>query len=79
MLEFKLFSINYRIKSRRKCVGPNSGFLSQLVLYENMNWVIDKENFQYKLFILDKAKTFVRKSKYLGVVDDHNLFFFKFV
>ncbi|XP_042242891.1 dual specificity protein phosphatase MPK-4-like isoform X2 [Homarus americanus] len=44
-----------RVKSRRRCVGPNSGFLGQLLLYQMMGWNLVENNLQYRLYRLKAA------------------------
>nr|XP_045597645.1 dual specificity protein phosphatase MPK-4-like isoform X2 [Procambarus clarkii] len=46
-----------RIKSRRRCVGPNSGFLAQLLLYQIMGTSLVENNLQYRLYRLQHAST----------------------
>ncbi|XP_071517618.1 dual specificity protein phosphatase MPK-4-like isoform X2 [Panulirus ornatus] len=46
-----------RIKSKRRCVGPNSGFLAQLLLYQMMGWNLVENNVQYLLYKLQTAAT----------------------
>ncbi|KAK8382258.1 hypothetical protein O3P69_015291 [Scylla paramamosain] len=44
-----------RVKLKRHCVGPNSGFLAQLATYEVMGWTLDSSNVQYGLYKLQAA------------------------
>lgn len=53
--------IYFRAKEKRRFVGPNSGFQSQLKLYHTMGWRIDPTNPQYKLFRLHCAAYHVSK------------------
>ncbi|XP_023720741.1 dual specificity protein phosphatase MPK-4 isoform X1 [Cryptotermes secundus] len=54
-----------RVKSRRRFVGPNPGFTSQLHLYETMKWQVDKANVQFRMYRLHVAATQVKKVKIL--------------
>ncbi|XP_058454365.1 dual specificity protein phosphatase MPK-4 isoform X2 [Malaya genurostris] len=57
----------YRVKSKRRFVMPNPGFISQLRLFGMMNYTIDPQNEKYKLFRLKLAADNVRKAKRLPV------------
>ena len=39
-----------KVKSKREIVQPHDQFLAQLKLYENMDFTLDPENLQYKMF-----------------------------
>ncbi|GFG38883.1 hypothetical protein Cfor_02190 [Coptotermes formosanus] len=54
-----------RLKSKRRFVGPNPGFISQLRLYETMNWQVDKTNIQFRMYRLQIAADQVKKAKIL--------------
>ncbi|XP_034234466.1 dual specificity protein phosphatase MPK-4-like [Thrips palmi] len=54
-----------KAKEKRRFVGPNSGFQSQLKLYHTMGWKIDPTNPQYKLFRLHCAAYHVSKARIL--------------
>ncbi|PSN30522.1 hypothetical protein C0J52_24114 [Blattella germanica] len=54
-----------RVKSKRRFVGPNPGFISQLQLYEVMNWQVDKSNIQFRMYRLQIAADQVKKAKIL--------------
>ncbi|XP_069696399.1 dual specificity protein phosphatase MPK-4 [Periplaneta americana] len=54
-----------RVKSKRRFVGPNPGFLSQLRLYEVMSWQVDKSNVQFRMYRLQIAADQVKKAKIL--------------
>nr|CAD7408148.1 unnamed protein product [Timema cristinae] len=54
-----------RVKSRRRFVGPNPGFQSQLRLYHVMGWKIDRSNDQFRLFRLHVAADMIKKAKIL--------------
>lgn len=58
----------HRVKYKRHCVGPNSGFLAQLATYETMGWHIDNNNGQYRLYKLQVAARSVMKG-----MDCHNV------
>lgn len=56
-----------RVKSKRRFVMPNPGFINQLKLFSIMSYRIDSQNEKYKLFRLKLAADNVRKGK-LGLV-----------
>lgn len=56
-----------RVKSKRRFVMPNPGFINQLKLFGVMNYRIDPLNEKYKLFRLKQAADNVRKAKRLPV------------
>lgn len=56
-----------RVKSKRRFVMPNPGFVNQLKLFSIMNYRIDPLNERYKLFRLKLAADNVRKAKRLPV------------
>ncbi|EAT34447.1 AAEL013312-PA, partial [Aedes aegypti] len=56
-----------RVKSKRRFVMPNPGFINQLKLFSIMNYRIDPQNEKYKLFRLKLAADNVRKAKRLPV------------
>ncbi|XP_068201873.1 dual specificity protein phosphatase MPK-4-like isoform X2 [Palaemon carinicauda] len=51
-----------RVKSKRRCVGPNSGFLKQLLVYQNMQWNVIEDNIQYRLYRLAGAAFSLRSA-----------------
>lgn len=53
------------VKNKRRFVNPNSGFLAQLKLYEDMGFTIDTRNIKFKLYRLQIAADKVRKAKIL--------------
>lgn len=53
------------VKAKRRFVGPNPGFLAQLKLYEDMNFVVDCSNVQFKIYRLQIAADKVRKARIL--------------
>ncbi|XP_053695320.1 dual specificity protein phosphatase MPK-4 [Sabethes cyaneus] len=57
----------HRVKSKRRFVMPNPGFINQLKLFYLMNYRIDPLNEKYKLFRLKLAADNVRKAKRLPV------------
>lgn len=52
-----------RIKARRGCVGPNSGFLQQLYLFQNMEWKLAEDNFQFRAFLLKSYAFAISKGR----------------
>ncbi|CAG9854747.1 unnamed protein product [Phyllotreta striolata] len=66
----KKHQLNYyeafeKVKSKRKIVFPNLGFVYQLKLYKEMAYNIDTNNMQYKIYKLVLASDRVRKAKIL--------------
>lgn len=66
----KKYKITYspafeRVKSKRRFVGPNPGFIQQLRLFAKMRWQIDPNHEQYKKYRLHLAADSVRKAKIL--------------
>ena len=53
------------VKSKRRFVGPNPGFIAQLKLYEDMGCSIDSTNIQFKMYRLQIAADMVRKARIL--------------
>ncbi|XP_046738310.1 dual specificity protein phosphatase MPK-4-like [Diprion similis] len=53
------------VKSKRRFVGPNPGFVAQLKLYQDMGFSIDNTNVQFKMYRLQLAADKVRKAKIL--------------
>lgn len=51
-----------KVKSKRRCVGPNSGFLKQLLVYQNMGWTVTDTNIQYRLYRLAGAAFSLRSA-----------------
>jgi hypothetical protein len=49
------------VKSKRRFVGPNPGFVLQLRLYETMKWQVDKANVQFRMYRLQVAANQVKK------------------
>lgn len=48
------------VKSKRRFVSPNAGFVAQLKLYEDMGCTIDTRNVQFKMYRLQIASDKVR-------------------
>lgn len=62
----KKYKISYakafeRVKSKRRFIGPNAGFIKQLGLFYKMGWKIDPQNEHYKHYRLRLAASKVRK------------------
>lgn len=53
------------VKSKRRFVGPNPGFMAQLSLYEDMGYGVDSTNVQFKMYRLQIAADKVRKARIL--------------
>lgn len=53
------------IKSKRRFVAPNPGFMAQLQLYEDMGYGVDSTNVQFKMYRLQIAADKVRKARIL--------------
>ncbi|XP_050308982.1 dual specificity protein phosphatase MPK-4 [Anthonomus grandis grandis] len=53
------------VKAKRSIVFPNQGFVSQLKLYQEMDYTINKSSMRYKIFRLNMAAERVRKVKIL--------------
>ncbi|KAK7077004.1 dual specificity phosphatase 12 [Halocaridina rubra] len=51
-----------RVKERRRCIGPNPGFLKQLLLYHSMGWQVMETNIQYRLYRMEGAGFSLRSS-----------------
>lgn len=56
-------SLCFRVKSKRRFVQPNNGFIVQLRLFHKMGWKIDSNHEKFKLYRLRKAADYVRKGK----------------
>ncbi|KAL3280816.1 hypothetical protein HHI36_004047 [Cryptolaemus montrouzieri] len=66
----KQYNLSYvdafqKVKLKRNIIYPNHGFVSQLHLYEEMNYTIDKNNMKYKVFRLNLAANRFQKIKIL--------------
>lgn len=66
----KKYQIDYqeafkRVKSKRSIVCPNRGFVSQLIMYKEMNFTLDNNYMRYKKFRLSTAAYKVRMSRVL--------------
>lgn len=53
------------VKSKRRFIGPNPGFMAQLQLFETMSYKINKSNVQYRMFRLYITSDHVKKVKIL--------------
>ncbi|KAF5307783.1 hypothetical protein FQR65_LT06654 [Abscondita terminalis] len=53
------------VKNKRSIVFPNQGFVSQLKLYKEMGYKIDKNHMKYKLYRLGMAADKVKQAKIL--------------
>lgn len=58
-----LMTLYCRVKSKRRFVQPNNGFVVQLRLFHKMGWKIDANHEKYKLYRLRMAADKVRKGK----------------
>uniref|UniRef100_T1IVK8 protein-tyrosine-phosphatase n=1 Tax=Strigamia maritima TaxID=126957 RepID=T1IVK8_STRMM len=56
------------VKAQRKLVFPNAGFIAQLHLFCLMNWQLDENNLQYRLYKLYTTAKQVQKDKQFAVV-----------
>uniref|UniRef100_A0A1Y1L6G8 Uncharacterized protein n=1 Tax=Photinus pyralis TaxID=7054 RepID=A0A1Y1L6G8_PHOPY len=54
-----------KVRSKRSIVCPNQGFVSQLKLYREMGYKIDKNHLKYKLYRLQIASDKVKRTKIL--------------
>ncbi|XP_018323402.2 dual specificity protein phosphatase MPK-4-like [Agrilus planipennis] len=54
-----------KVKMKRSIVFPNQGFISQLMLYKDMGYKVDKEHQKYKVYRLRMAAEKVKKVKIL--------------
>lgn len=55
--------LHFSVKTKRKFVYPNGGFMTQLRLFHKMGWKIDQNHEKYKLYRLRLAADNVRKGK----------------
>ena len=62
---YKLEKAFFKVKTKRECINPHIGFLAQLKLFEAMDYTIDLNNVQYKMFRLYCASERMRKAKIL--------------
>lgn len=56
---------SFRVKSKRRFVQPNNGFMLQLRLFHKMGWKIDSNHEKFKLYRLRMAADNVRKGMLL--------------
>ena len=54
------------VKSKRKCVNPNPGFMAQLRLWEAMRFSLENDFLRYKMYKLHIVSETIRKSKILS-------------
>jgi len=54
-----------KVRSKREIIQPHDSFLAQLRLYESMEFSIDPENLQFKMFKLHMAAMRMRQAKIL--------------
>lgn len=66
--EVFVFFISIRVKSKRRFVGPNSGFISQLKIFYKMGYTIDPNNLKFKQYRLRQAADCMKKAKYLPLM-----------
>ena len=57
----------FRVKSKRRFVGPNPGFVVQLKLFAKMDYTLDRSNEKFKLYRLKIAADKFKKVKILSV------------
>ena len=62
---YKLEKAFAKVRSKRDCINPHVGFMAQLKLFESMEFTIDPNNVQYKMFRLFCASERMRKAKIL--------------
>ena len=54
------------LRSKRKCVNPNSGFLAQLRLWEAMRFKLEQDFLRYKMYKLQTVSEHLRRSKIIS-------------
>ena len=64
-MDIEILFVFLRVKSKRRFVGPNPGFISQLQLYETMKWQVDRSNIQFRMYRLQIAADQVKKGNIL--------------
>ena len=62
---YKMEKAFLKVKTKRDSINPHLGFLAQLKLFESMEFTIDHNNVQYKMFRLFCASERMRKAKIL--------------
>lgn len=62
-----------RIKTKRRFVQPNNGFMVQLRLFHKMGWKIDPSHEKFKLYRLRMAADKVRKGIQIYFLHFHNI------
>lgn len=51
-----------RLKERRSCIGPNTGFVAQLRLFQKMGYTLNKADLQFRLFILERLSLLAKRA-----------------
>lgn len=51
-----------RLKERRSCIGPNTGFIAQLRLFQKMGYAVNKADLQFRLFILERLSLLAKRA-----------------
>ena len=54
------------LRSKRKCVNPNSGFMAQLRLWEAMRFKLEQNFLRYKMYKLQTVSEHLRRSKIIS-------------
>ena len=54
------------LRSKRKCVSPNSGFMAQLRLWEAMRFKLEQNFLRYKMYKLQTVSEHLRRSKIMS-------------
>ena len=54
------------LKSKRKCVNPNPGFMAQLRLWEAMRFKLEQDFLRYKMYKLQTVSEHLRRSKIIS-------------
>lgn len=52
----------YKLKERRSCIGPNTGFIAQLKLFQKMDYKLDKTDLQFRLFVLERLSLLAKRA-----------------
>ena len=59
---YKVGKVFLKVKTKRDSINPDLGFLAQLKLFKSMEFTIDHNNVQYKMFQLFCASEQMRKT-----------------
>lgn len=51
-----------KLKERRSCIGPNTGFVAQLRLFQKMGYAVNKADLQFRLFILERLSLLAKRA-----------------